>query len=343
MALTFLVTGGRGYIGSHMCKYLKTLGHEVVSIDNYVTSPGPSSEEAQKQAALLGKNLAIDMGDFEKLKKELVALGPIAGAFHFAARALVGESEQNPWLYFEENVSKSVALFKLLHELKIKKVIFSSTCATYGVPQVDFINETTIQNPVNSYGRSKLILEEIVQDLVRHHYFHVYALRYFNVAGCAPDGSLGEHHEPETHVIPNLVKSLLVDKASFSINGDQYPTPDGTCIRDYVHVEDLVRGHWMAMEKLLGMTKEKSSQGFWDAINLGTGDGKSVKELLALTESVTGKIINKQLCPPRPGDPPRLVADASKAKRVLNFETQYSVRDSIEHTWNYWKNYANRK
>ena len=340
--LKFLVTGGRGYIGSHLCKLLTSLGHLVVSIDNYSTSPRPrSGQESEKLEKLLGKNIDVDMGNYPEMDKQLSSHAPFDGAFHFAARALVGESEANPWKYYEENIVKSISLLKFFQHLGIKKFIFSSTCATYGIPASDFINESTLQKPVNTYGFTKLTLEQIVQDLVRHQYFQVYALRYFNVAGCAPDGSLGEHHEPETHVIPNLIKSLLENSAKFSVLGDQYPTNDGTCIRDYIHVEDLVRGHWMAMEKLLQLPATQT-KGFWDAINLGTGQGTSVAELLEITESITGRKISKIVAPARAGDPPCLVAEVNKAKSVLNFETKYTVKDCIEHTWNYWKDYARK-
>ncbi|MDH4466662.1 MAG: UDP-glucose 4-epimerase GalE [Bacteriovoracaceae bacterium] len=342
--LKFLVTGGRGYIGSHMCHLLHHMGHEVVSLDNLITAP--LLKTGHSPDTIPGKNLNFDIGDRTLLPQALAAELPIHGVFHFAARALVGESELNPWLYHQENVSKSLNFFQTLHELKIRKVIFSSTCATYGIPEDLIITELTPQLPMNSYGKSKWLLEQVVQDLVRHHFFEVYCLRYFNVAGCAADGSLGEHHDPETHVIPNLVKSLLPhlkNKSSapaiFNILGDKYPTQDGTCIRDYIHVEDIAQGHWLAMEKLLQNNPVKG-EGFWDSINLGTGKGTSVKELLSLTEQISGQKVPQKITDPRPGDPPRLVADISKAKKILNFHPKYNAKDCIQHTWNYWKNYV---
>ncbi|GAB4011266.1 MAG: UDP-glucose 4-epimerase GalE [Bdellovibrio sp.] len=323
-AKTYLVTGGNGYIGSHMCQYLHSLGHKVITIDNFKTSP---ATEVHQYATFY----RCDISDSKKVGEIINKHNPDS-VFHFAALALVGESEEKPFLYFEENTIKSIQFFKTCIENGIKNIIFSSTCATYGVPQQLPITEKTTQNPINSYGMSKLLIEKYLSDLSRHGFVNTMVLRYFNVAGSDPEFNLGENHDPETHLIPNLCKAFLSGKLnSFKLYGTDYETKDGTCVRDYVHVCDLVEGHYLANNYL------QHNPGH-HCFNLGSGVGYSNLDVIKTFEEVSGKKLIYEICPRREGDPPELWADVSQAREKLNFVNKFNLKDSITHTLNYLKN-----
>ncbi len=321
----FLVTGGNGYIGSHMCKLLIQKGHQVTVVDNHSTSP---PEPVHKY----GQFFRADIGEPEVLREIFQGLSPIDGVFHFAAKALVPESEEKPFFYYRENLQKTLSLLESLCELpRPPQVIFSSTCATFGQPRVEQISEEEEQNPINTYGRSKQLIELALKDLSRQGRLHAVVLRYFNVAGSSPELEIGENHEPETHLIPNLCRSALAGgRIPFYLYGSEHPTPDGSCIRDYIHVEDLVRAHFLAFEYL------HNNPGYHH-FNLGSERGYSVREVIEEFEKVTGHKLEVQVQPARAGDPPRLVASSAKIRAELGFQTQFSLGQMIEHSYNYLK------
>jgi UDP-glucose 4-epimerase len=318
----YLVTGGNGYIGSHMCRYLVELGQEVVNIDNWSTSP---------QSWVYEKSINIkgDISD-QNLIEEIFQKYKIKGIFHFAAKAQVGEGEQIPFYYYEENLINTIKFLEAVTKNFNGPFVFSSTCATFGIPIKESLDEQHPQNPINTYGRTKLLVEGVLKDLTRTNKLRVASLRYFNAAGCYPDGKIGENHDPETHLIPNICLNFLNAKNQMKIFGDQYPTPDGTCIRDYIHVLDLAKAHFQAIQLL------EKKQGFHD-FNLGTENGHSVKEVISAFEKVTGKDLPADVVDARPGDPPRLVSNSSKAQKLLNFKTEYTLEDCIQHNLDYLK------
>jgi len=320
---TFLVTGGNGYIGSHLCKLLAGQGHAVHIMDNFSTSP-------ERPVHAFGKFHSFDIADQEKITQLVQEIKPDC-LFHFAARALVEESESHPFLYYQENVYKTLQLLQSYLSGGGKKIIFSSTCATFGLPEYKTIDENHPQNPINSYGMTKKIMEMCMRDFARREDLDVVVLRYFNVAGCSPDGDLGENHHPETHLIPNLCRALVSSgKVPFNLFGDDYNTDDGSCVRDYIHVEDLVHAHYQAYDYL------ENKKGFFD-FNLGPGKGYSVKQVITAFEKVANKKLEIQIKKRRPGDPAYLVANNSKAKKELNFKTKYDLEAMIEHTLNWFK------
>ena len=311
MSKTILVTGGAGYIGSHACKALAKAGYEPVSYDSLV--------RGHREAVRWGPLVEGDLADRELLAATMKRHA-VAAVMHFAAFAYVEESVKRPELYFRNNVINSLGLFETMLAAKVKHIVFSSTCATYGVPAE--IRETTPQHPVNPYGEGKLMVERALSWLGPAHGLTHTCLRYFNAAGADPDGETGEDHDPETHLIPLILDAALKRRSRIDIYGTDYPTPDGTAVRDYIHVQDLAEAHVKALQYLEG-------GGDSVALNLGTGRGCSVRETIAATERVTGLAIPKQESPRRAGDPPMLVADPSLAGKMLGWQARMSGMDNI--------------
>jgi UDP-glucose 4-epimerase len=256
---------------------------------------------------------------------------------HFAASCLVGESVVNPLKYYQNNVAQTVNLLKKMIDHQIKNFIFSSTCATYGVPNQSTIDEQLPTNPINPYGKSKLMVETMLTSLSESDNFNYISLRYFNVAGAHPSGEIGEDHEPETHLIPNILRHLQGKLPRFEIFGDDYATPDGTCIRDYIHVNDLSAGHILALEFLLKNQQQKIAEIF----NLGNERGVSVLEMINICEQVSGAKANVTIQPRRQGDPPQLVASSHKIRTILGWAPTYDIKATIETAWNWHQRHPN--
>ncbi|MGG4491319.1 UDP-glucose 4-epimerase GalE [Metabacillus idriensis] len=315
-----LVIGGAGYIGSHVViELLKT--KEVVILDNLSTG----HRWAVDERAVFVEG---DLGNKEDLNA-LFSQYQIEAVMHFAASSLVGESVTNPMKYYMNNVSSTLTLLQTMLEFGINKFIFSSTAATYGIPNVDMITEETVTNPINPYGQSKLMVEHILSDLAKSNDLKYVVLRYFNAAGAYESGEIGEEHDPETHLIPIILQHLLGQRESISIFGSDYETEDGTCIRDYIHVTDLANAHILALEALLEGKKETATY------NLGNGLGYSVKEVVEMCENVTGKKANVVMADRRAGDPARLVASSDKIYEELGWKTDYSLEKIISTAWNW--------
>lgn len=309
-----LVTGGAGYIGSHAVRQLKAAGHEVAVVDNLFRG-----HRAAVPAEVPFHE--VDLAETDELTR-ILSEQRTECVMHFAALAYVGESVTQPLTYYHNNTGGTVSLLRAMEAAGTRKMVFSSTCATYGQPEQVPIVETTPQRPINPYGWSKWCVERILIDYAAANAdFSVVALRYFNVAGSAADASLGEDHAPETHLVPVVLQAALGVRPNVTVFGTDYPTPDGTCIRDYIHVEDLCAAHITAMEAVLpGETR------FY---NLGIGKGYSVKEVIDSARRVTGREIPLEYGPRRPGDPARLFADSSKLQRELNWRPQYTEIDAI--------------
>jgi len=310
---TVLVTGGAGYIGSHTCKLLAGEGYLPVTFDNLVYG--------HAHAVKWGPLEEGDLIDTARVQAVLEQYKPIA-VVHFAAYSYVGESVTDPAKYYGNNVGGTLSLLNAMRAAEVDKIVFSSTCATYGAPEQLPIRETTPQNPINPYGKSKLMIEQMLADFDSAYGLRHVALRYFNACGGDLDGEIGEEHDPETHLIPLVLMSLTGEIPELTIFGTDYDTPDGTCIRDYVHVDDLARGHLLALQHLF---KGKPS----DAFNLGSGDGFSVKQIIDAVERVTGQTVPRKYGPRRVGDPPILTADISKARSELGFTTSVSDVDTV--------------
>jgi UDP-glucose 4-epimerase len=325
--MNVLVTGGAGYIGSHAVKQLLDAGHRVAVIDNLFRGHRPAVDARARFRDM-------DLGDTADIAALLTSV-QIECVMHFAALAYVGESVTEPLSYYRNNTAGALSLLEAMEQAGVRRMVFSSTCATYGEPRAVPIVETLPQSPINPYGWSKWCVERILKDYsAAQREFSFVALRYFNVAGCAADGSLGEHHEPETHVIPLLLLTALGRREHFTIFGADYDTPDGTCIRDYVHVDDLCRAHIMAMEAL-----RPGDARFY---NLGIGRGYSVKEVLEAAERVTGRTIPVRYGPRRAGDPAVLYADAGKIAAELGWQADYTDIDRIVATaWNWFERHPN--
>jgi UDP-glucose 4-epimerase len=325
--MNVLVAGGAGYIGSHAVKTLIEQGHTVVAVDNLYRG---HAEAVHAEATFI----EADLAETEKLA-EALSEHKIDCVMHFAALAYVGESVNAPLDYYEKNTAGTVSLLQAMKQAGVKRLVFSSTCATYGEPEQMPIVETLPQDPINPYGRSKLMVEQILKDVqASDPEFGFCALRYFNVAGSAADGSIGEDHEPETHLIPVVIEAALGQRESISIFGTDYPTPDGTCIRDYVHVEDLIAAHILAMNAI-----EPGDGRFY---NLGIGRGYSVREVIDSVQRVSGKTVEVKEAPRRPGDPPELYANADKARSELGWSPQYTDLDDIVRTaWNWFVKHPN--
>lgn len=305
-----LVTGGSGYIGSVVARQLLDMGYDVAVFDNL--ERGHRSFVDERARFFDG-----DLRDATAVQRVFETTKPDA-VLHFAAYALVGESMVDPMLYFSNNVLGGINLLAAMERHACDRIIFSSSCATYGIPPSLPIEEDTVQSPTNPYGQSKLMFEEMCRWLQAIKGLKPTFLRYFNAAGAVPEWDLGEDHEPETHIIPNVLKVALGQRDAVQIFGDDYPTPDGTCIRDYVHLKDLCSAHVLALEKnALG------------AFNLGTGKGVSVKEIVETCRKVTGRPIAVKICPRRAGDPPALYASGEKARQVMGWIPRYSDMETI--------------
>ncbi len=315
--MKILVTGGAGYVGSHTARLLDRAGHEVWIYDNLVAG--------HRGAALPQRLVVGDLADRDKLI-QVLEQHAIDAVFHFAAFALVGESVAHPDRYYYNNVVCTLNLLEAMRATNVTKIIFSSTTATYGVPEKIPITEDERQEPINPYGFTKLVIEKALQDYAVAYNFAYAALRYFNAAGASPDGDLGEDHTPESHLIPIVLQVALGQREQITIFGDDYPTADGTCIRDYVHVDDLGQAHIQALDRL------EAGQGI--RVNLGTGRGNSVREIIEACRRVTGHPIPESIGIRRPGDPPELIADASRARALLEWTPQYTDIDAmVETAW----------
>ncbi|MGY2995541.1 UDP-glucose 4-epimerase GalE [Mesorhizobium sp. URHB0026] len=317
---TVLVTGGAGYIGSHCCKAFAESGWSVVAFDNL--------SRGWRDAVKWGPLIEGDISDAAAVAAALDQYRPDAVA-HFAAYAYVGESVERPELYYRNNSFGTLVLLDEMLKAGLDKLIFSSTCATYGIPTRSPIDETHRQSPINPYGWSKFIIERMVEDISLARGLNAVVLRYFNAAGCDPDGEIGERHEPETHVIPLAIAAAVKPGRTFVINGADFDTRDGTAMRDYVHVVDLARAHVLAGEKLL---RDKGVHVY----NLGTGAGTTVAELVDAVSRTSGIRLPVAYGPRRPGDPPALVAEAGKAERELGWVPEQSGIDRIVETALAW-------
>jgi UDP-glucose 4-epimerase len=318
--MQILVVGGAGYIGSHMAKWLVNNGHEVVVLDNLSTG--------HATAARYGRFVTGDLADRAGLES-LFARHTFAAVMHFGAFSQVAESMADPARYYANNVANTLNLLEVMHAHDAPVLVFSSTAAVYGDPETVSLREDHPLRPINPYGRSKRMVEEILEDYGKAYGLRWAALRYFNAAGADPDGELGEQHDPETHLIPIILQVAAGKRSELALYGDDYDTPDGTCIRDYVHVLDLCAAHVRAMEHLL-------AGGVSRAWNLGNGSGFSVAEVLSVARSVTGKEIPARVMPRRPGDPARLAADSAAARQLLGWETQFAELETIiHHAWHW--------
>lgn len=316
-ALKVLVVGGAGYIGSHMVKMLGQYGSSVTTLDDL--------SSGHRDAVLCGEFIQGDFGD--RVVLDTVLSQGFDAVMHFASFIQVGESVHNPEKYYRNNVANTLGLLDAMRAHGVNKFIFSSTAATFGEPQYTPIDEQHPQHPINPYGRTKLIVEQALADYERAYDFKSVSLRYFNAAGADPEGQLGERHEPETHLIPLVLQTASGRRPHISVFGQDYDTPDGTCIRDYIHINDLCSAHWLALQSLL---KGQRSQ----AYNLGNGSGFSVQEVIDVAEQVTGRKISVQYIPRRAGDPARLVANAKQAREQLGWQPQYDeLATIIQHAW----------
>lgn len=335
MTHTILVTGGAGYIGSHMVHRLKDAGYRVKVFDNL--SRGFADAVAADEL-FIG-----DIRDGKALSAAFDACRPDV-VMHFAALAYVGESVGVPGLYYDNNVGGSISLLNTMQQHGLKRLVFSSTCATYGEPLEIPIPETHPQNPINAYGRSKLMVESMLPDYARAFGIDSIALRYFNAAGCDPQGRVGERHDPETHIIPLVLEAALAvidripDPEPLRVFGDQFDTPDGTCVRDYIHVTDLCSAHQLAAQRLL----EGGTQGF-EAFNLGNGLGYTVLQVIETCRKVTGVDIPYEIHPARAGDPANLIGSAERAHRVLGWRPEYpALEDIVTTAWNWLRQNTRR-
>ncbi len=308
-----LVTGGAGYIGSHAVRVLQRSGYRPIIFDNLVYG---HREFVPAEDLIEG-----DLADGESLAK-VFASHKFAGVIHFAAYTYVGESVEQPLKYYRNNVSATLNLLEAMTTAGVDKIIFSSTCATYGEPQKLPIPEDHPQNPINPYGRSKLMVETVLKDLAHATGLKYMALRYFNAAGADPEGGIGEDHNPETHLIPLVLDVALGRREHIAVFGSDYPTPDGTGVRDYIHVTDLAKVHVLGLEYLL---KGGTSQ----CLNLGNGQGFSVQEVITMAEKVTGRPIKVKASPRRPGDPAVLVGSSTRIQELLQWTPEYSELETI--------------
>jgi UDP-glucose 4-epimerase len=320
-----LVIGGAGYVGSHTVRQLVRSGHEVVIYDNL--------SRGHRQSVPEGTFVHGELADRAALQRVL-SEHAIEAVMHFAAFALVGESVAQPAMYYQNNVSAPLELLEAMRAEGVWRIVFSSTTATYGQPEKIPIAENTLQLPINPYGFTKLVFEHALTDYAHAYGFGVAALRYFNAAGAAEDGAIGEDHVPESHIIPIVLQVALGQRESISVYGTDYPTPDGTCVRDYIHVNDLGSAHLAALKLL---TPGSNLQ-----MNLGTGQGTSVMEVIEACRKVTGHPIPIQNAPRREGDPACLIADSSLAQKTLNWTPKYNTIDQIVETaWRWHKSHPN--
>jgi UDP-glucose 4-epimerase len=320
-----LVVGGAGYVGSHTVRLLTNAGYEVWVYDNL--------SRGHREAVPAGRLIEGNISD-RGLLLQVLRDKEIDAVMHFAAFALVNESVQHPALYYQNNVAATLDLLEAMRQAGVWRFVFSSTTATYGQPDKIPIAESTLQQPINPYGFTKLVIEHALSDYAKAYGFGVAALRYFNAAGAAEDGTLGEDHDPESHIIPIVLQVALGQRDFISIYGDDYPTPDGTCVRDYIHVNDLGTAHLKALNLL--------QPGSNLQLNLGTGHGTSVMEVIQACRRVTGHPIPARIAPRREGDPACLIADSSLAQRTLDWKPQYpTIRPIIETAWRWHQGHPN--
>jgi UDP-glucose-4-epimerase GalE len=317
-SLPIIVTGGAGYIGSHAARALRRDGYDVVIYDNLSTG-----------YPRLADGFDLVVGDIADRARLEPALKQVDAVMHFAASAYVGESVQKPRKYFQNNVEAALGLLNTAVDCGVKNFVFSSTCAVYGTPAKVPITEDTPRQPINPYGASKLFFENALDAYSRAYGLRYAILRYFNAAGADESGEIGECHQPETHLIP-LALAAASGGESLSVFGSDYPSDDGTCVRDYVHVNDLAAAHVLALKHLV-------SGGESFAANLGTGQGVSVLEIIRAVEEVTGNKVRWQKVPRRPGDPPVLVADPSRAQQLLDWKASRGLRDIVTTAWNWMR------
>ncbi len=324
--MSVLVCGGAGYIGSHMVAELLKNNEDVIVLDNL--------QKGHKDAVLGGKLMIGDLRDNEFMDK-VFKENEIESVIQFAADSLVGESVGNPLKYYNNNVVSTLCLLNKMKEYDVKKIVFSSTAATYGEPESIPILESDKTNPTNPYGETKLAVEKALKWADNAYGIKYTALRYFNAAGAIDDGSIGEDHNPESHLIPIVLQAALGKRDGISIFGDDYKTEDGTCVRDYIHVTDLAKAHVLALKKM----RNGGESGIY---NLGNGNGFSVKEVIDISREVTGVDIKAKVEARRPGDPAVLIASAEKAKRELGWNPEYTdLSGIIETAWNWHKNHPN--
>ncbi len=324
--MNVLVAGGAGYIGSHTVRQLKLAGHKPVIYDNLSRGHGVVAKILD--VPIIGGSSGAQLDDKPQLIKALSDHN-IDCVMHFAAYAYVGESVHEPLMYYRNNVATTINVLEAMRDVGVNRFVFSSTCATYGDPDRVPITEDLAKRPVSPYGRSKWMVEQILQDYAdSNKSFKFAALRYFNASGCSSDGSIGEHHDPEPHLIPSVIQAILGQRPELTVFGTDYPTPDGTNVRDYIHVEDLADAHILAMQKLDELGRIVA--------NLGTGNGFSVKQIIAAAEKITGKKVPVTFGPRRSGDAIALWADPSHAKNVLGWEAKYKDPEKIIQTaWNW--------
>ncbi len=314
--MTVLVVGGAGYIGSHAARVLRRHGHEVIIYDNLSTG-----------YKMLAEGFELIVADISDSASLTPVLRRVDAVMHFAAHAYVGESVTNPRKYFQNNVLGGLALLHAVLDSSVRKFIFSSTCAVYGIPAKVPITEDMPRSPVNPYGITKLALEQALEAYDYAYGLRFVSFRYFNAAGADEDGGAGENHTPETHLIPSAFEAIRGDRAALDIYGNDYPTPDGTCVRDYVHVNDLAEAHVLGLEYLSGGSSAK--------LNLGTGRGHSVREIISTIEKVTGQTVPTRTAPRRQGDPAELVADPRRAETLLHWKATRSLKQIVATAWNW--------
>ncbi len=322
-----LVTGGAGYIGSHTAKALWRSGYEPIVLDNL--------SAGHRGAVKWGSLVEGDLADAD-LIRDVLATYKVRAAIHFAASAYVGESMNDPRKYFRNNVANTLNLLEALVDAGVRHVVFSSSCATYGIPAKIPIAEDQIQTPINPYGESKRFVESVLHWFGKAYGLRWIALRYYNAGGADPEGELGEDHDPETHLIPVAIQAALGERKCVEVYGTNYPTPDGTAIRDYIHVADLAQAHVQALQSMLS-----ARTGI--ALNLGTGKGHSVREVIAAVERITGSRVPVREAGQRPGDPPVLIADATNARQFLGWEPRWSSLDMIIETAWRWHSGRSRR
>ena len=321
MTKHILVTGGAGYIGSHTCKALAARGYTPVTLDNLVYG--------HEWAVQWGPFVRGDIADRPMLDEVFRKYAP-EGVIHFAAYTYVGESVADPGRYYRNNVAGALTLLEAMRDHGCGKMVFSSTCATYGLPKRMPMPESHPQWPVNPYGWSKFMIERVMEDFAAAHGLRPAALRYFNAAGADPDGKVGEEHDPETHLIPLVLHAAKDPSKPVTVFGDDYDTPDGTCIRDYIHVADLAEAHILTLDYLDAHPRA--------AFNLGTGRGNSVREIIEAAEEVTGLPITPKMGARRAGDPPQLVADTTYSAAELGWKPKYTdIRETLTHAWNWMR------
>lgn len=320
MKPTILVVGGAGYIGSHMVKLLLKTGYQVITFDNLSTG--------YRQAVVGGEFILGDLAEPNQLSR-LFQHYHVDAVMHFASFSLVGESTQLPGKYYLNNVANTLNLLEAMIAHQIKTFIFSSTAAIFGEPQTTPIDENHPKNPINPYGVSKWMIEQILQDYDKAHQLKSICLRYFNAAGADAEGELGENHNPETHLIPLVLQVASERRAHINIFGQDYETDDGTCVRDYIHIEDICQAHLLALQQL---QSEKTSHVY----NLGSGSGFSVQQVITAAREVTGHPIPVTVAPRRQGDPARLVADSRRAQTQLGWQSHYpDLKTIIQHAWHW--------